>query len=93
MQHDTVRSAPAARPAASGSQVWMGGDNSAAVQGSSGDEGDTGDKGQNSAQSAGDSSGVPAGRLMLLVVVGAGLLSALALVRKRAGRVRPGPGR
>ncbi|SFX63232.1 hypothetical protein [Streptomyces atratus] len=101
MQQDTARSVQAARPAANGSQIWMGGNNSIADKGSSGNKGDRGsgngyggggsDKGQKSAQSAGDSSGILGGRLVPLLM-GAGLLFVVVLVRRRAGRVRPGSG-
>ncbi|MFD7529770.1 hypothetical protein ACFV8E_19580 [Streptomyces sp. NPDC059849] len=107
MQQDTAGSAQTARPAANGRQIWMGGDNSFAKNGSSGDKGDKGngngngngnnggggDKGVSSAQSAGDSSGILGGRLVPFLVGGAGLLFVAVLVRRRAGRVRPGPGR
>ncbi|MES9511964.1 hypothetical protein ABWJ92_37195 [Streptomyces sp. NPDC000609] len=42
MQQDTARSARAARPAANGSQIWMGGDNSVTGKGSSATGGDKG---------------------------------------------------
>ncbi|MEV5204971.1 hypothetical protein [Streptomyces sp. NPDC053720] len=105
MRQDTARSARTARPAANGRQIWMGGDNSFASKGSSGGKGDKGsgngyagggsDKGRSSAQSARDSSDILGGRLVPLLVGGAGLLFVAVLVRRRAGRVRPGskPGR
>ncbi|MEV7708097.1 hypothetical protein [Streptomyces sp. NPDC088270] len=102
MRQDTARSAQAARPAANGSQIWMGGDNSVTDKGSSGTGGGKGsgrshggagsDKGLNSAQSAGGSSGALGGWLVP-TLVGAGLLFVVVLVRRRAGRIRPGPGR
>ncbi|MGW1957016.1 hypothetical protein ACWCPI_30400 [Streptomyces sp. NPDC001920] len=103
MQQDTARSAQEARPAADGSHIWMGGDNSTAGEGGSRGEGgkrsgkDYGgggsDKGgQNSAQPAGSSSGILGG-WMLPLLVGAGLLVVVVLVRRRAGRMRPGRGR
>ncbi|MET9834760.1 hypothetical protein ABZ078_36995 [Streptomyces sp. NPDC006385] len=100
MQQDTARSALEARPSANGSQIWMGGDNSVADKGSSRNKGDKNsgkgygaegsDEGQNSVQSSRDSSGIPGGQL-LPVLVGAGLLFVVVLVRRRTGRPRPGP--
>ncbi|MFB4419724.1 hypothetical protein C5F59_001355 [Streptomyces sp. QL37] len=98
MPQDTARSAQAVRPAANGSQVWMGGDNSTTDESSSGDEGGKddqgkggGDEGRSSARSAGDSSGVPGGRLVL-PLAGAGLLLVVVLLRRRTGRARAGSG-
>ncbi|WP_434599932.1 hypothetical protein [Streptomyces sp. A5-4] len=93
MRKDTDRSTRAASPSADGSRIWMGGDHSSAAgktRGQSSGPG-SGQDGKAGAQSPDHATGDPSGSLtrrLAGAVIGAGLLYAVVLLRRRVGRRR-----